>query len=117
MFPNYFFVSFEIESTRWRPIYSTIGVASLICNGEMPTRVPEGAVESIKDAEISGLFDYMNSVAQLKPVDPVLVASGPFAGVIGQLQALASRDRVRVLLEILCRQTTTVFISSEVEAL
>lgn len=117
LFPNYLFVSFEIESTRWRPIVSTIGVASLICNGEVPTRVPEGTVESIKDAEISGLFDYTHAVTQLKPGDPVRVASGPFAGLIGQLQALASHDRVRVLLEILGRQTTTVFVSSEVEAL
>jgi transcriptional antiterminator RfaH len=117
LFPNYLFVSFNIESDRWRSIFSTYGVAGLICNGEMPTRVPQGTVESIKEAEAAGFFDYTNAVSELKPGDPVRVASGPFAGLIGKLQATASRDRVRVLLEILGRQTATVVVLSELEAL
>ena len=117
LFPSYFFVSFDIEKAHWRSIFSTIGVVSLICSGEMPTRVPEGAVDSIRDAEMAGVFDYTHAVTQLKPGDPVRMARGPFAGLIGKFQSMASRDRVRVLLEILGRQTTTVLVLSEVEAL
>ncbi len=117
LFPNYLFVSFDLEHARWRPIFSTVGVASLICGGEIPSRVPDGVVESIRDAENSGIFDYTHAVTKLKPGDPVRVANGPFAGLIGQLQSMASRDRVRILLGILGRQTTTVFVLSEIEAL
>jgi transcriptional antiterminator RfaH len=117
LFPSYLFVSFDIEHSYWRPIFSTIGVASLICNGDIPSRVPEGVVDSIRDAENAGFFDYTHAVTRLKPGDPVRVAHGPFAGLIGQLQSMASRDRVRVLLDILGRQTTTVLVLSEVEAL
>jgi transcriptional antiterminator RfaH len=115
LFPGYLFVSFDIENTAWRSIFSTIGVSSLICNGELPARVPPGTVESIKAAEQDGLFDYTREVARLKVGDPVRVASGPFTGLIGRLQSPVSKDRVRVLLEILGRLAPTELKLSEVD--
>ncbi len=115
LFPGYLFVGFDIENTRWRAIFSTIGVASLICNGEVPSRVPDGIVESIRAAETDGFFDFTTAVARLKPGDSVRVASGPFAGLIGRLHSSVSRNRVRVLLEILGRQSPTELDMSEVD--
>jgi len=116
LFPGYLFVGFDIENTRWRSIFSTIGVASLICNGEVPSRVPQGIVESIRAAEVDGFFDFTNPVARLKPGDSVRVATGPFAGLIGRLHSAVSKNRVRVLLEILGRQSPTELDMSEVDA-
>ena len=95
---------------------STIGVAYLICQGDLPTRVAEGVVEAIKTAEEDGFFDCTRTVAQLQPGDKVRVASGPFANLIGQFQSTVSNDRIRVLLEILGRHAPTELALSEVEA-
>ncbi len=116
LFPSYLFVSFDVEYARWRSIFSTVGVASLICNGSLPTRVPKGVVEAIRDAEKAGYFDYTTIVCRLKAGDQVRVARGPFADLVGRLQSAVSGDRVRVLLEILGRQAPIELALSEVEA-
>jgi transcriptional antiterminator RfaH len=115
LFPSYLFVRFDIEHTRWRSIMSTIGVAYLICQGDLPTRVAEGIVEAIKTAQGDGLFDYTHAAAQLQPGDKVRVASGPFANLIGQFQSTVANDRIRVLLEILGRYAPTELALSEIE--
>jgi transcriptional antiterminator RfaH len=115
LFPNYLFVNFDIDQTRWRAIFSTVGVAELICNGNLPVRVRDGVVAAIREAEQGGLFDYTNAVSKLKPGDPVRVARGPFADVVGRFLTSDSRDRVRVLLEILGRQAPVDLALSEVE--
>jgi transcriptional antiterminator RfaH len=117
LFPGYLFVQFDIEHTRWRSIMSTIGVVHLICQGDLPTRVAEGAVETIKTAEEDGFFDFTRAVAQLQPGDKIRVVSGPFASMIGKLQSAGSNDRIRVLLEILGRHAPTELSLSDIEAL
>jgi transcriptional antiterminator RfaH len=115
LFPNYLFVSFDAEQARWRSIFSTIGVAELICNANLPVRVKDGVIEAIREAEEAGLFDQTNAASRLKPGDPVRVARGPFADIVGRFLATDSRDRVRVLLEILGRHAPVDLSLSEVE--
>lgn len=117
LFQGYLFVRFDIGQTRWRSIMSTIGVIYLICHADLPTRVAEGVVEAIKTAEGDGFFDYTHAVAKLQPGDKVRVVIGPFANMIGQLQTIVSKDRIRVLLEILGRYAPTELALSEVETL
>jgi transcriptional antiterminator RfaH len=114
LFPRYLFVGFDAQSARWRTIFSTIGVAFLICHGDVPARVPKGVVECIRDAERAGEFDEAGMVARLKPGDPVRIARGPFADLTGELQSLVAGDRVRVLLRILGRQVPTTVGLAEV---
>jgi transcriptional antiterminator RfaH len=108
LFPRYLFVAFDKERARWRAIFSTIGVSTLICQGEMPIQVPDGIVEEIQASERNGQFDDAGMVARLKPGDPVLITCGPFSDLTGQLQSLVAGDRVRVLLQLLGRQVPTV---------
>jgi transcriptional antiterminator RfaH len=115
LFPNYLFVSFDAEQARWRSIFSTIGVAELICNANLPVRVKDGVIEAIREAEEAGLFDQTNAASRLKPGDPVRVARGPFADIVGRFLATDSRDRARVLLEILGRHAPVDLSLSEVE--
>jgi transcriptional antiterminator RfaH len=114
LFPRYLFVSFDSEHARWRSILSTVGVASLVCHGDKPSVVPEGVVENIRQAEKGGWFDDSHRVSRLKAGEPVRIACGPFADLIGQLQSLVSDDRVPVLLDILGRRVTTVVKLTEV---
>src|SRR5664279_2121840 len=48
LFPRYFFVAADLAAQRWRSIYSTVGVSSIVCNGEIPSSVPDHIIASLK---------------------------------------------------------------------
>jgi transcriptional antiterminator RfaH len=91
-------------TTRWRPILSTVGVASVIRQGELPLPVPSAVVDEIRDGERAGSFDDLSPVARLAAGAFVRIKDGPFGDLIGRLQSLADGERVNVLLELLGRE-------------
>lgn len=103
LFPGYLFVQVDVERARWRAINGTPGVVCLLSAGDYPSPVPEGIVE-----EIAARCDLAGGAIKMPdPYDvpfrrdePVRVKTGPFAGFSGVFVA-ASRDRVRLLLDIL----------------
>jgi len=107
LFPRYLFVALDLESARWRPILSTVGVAGLVQHGERPTPVPEGVVEELRACEAAGEFDVTHSAARLRLGDVVRITSGPFADLIGKFSGMADRERVFVLLDLLGRHAKT----------
>lgn len=104
LFPRYLFVAFDAMTTRWRPILSTVGVAGLVRQGDMPVPVPAGVVEQLRDGERAGRFDDLSPIARLTAGALVRIKDGPFGDLIGRLQSLADSERVNVLLELLGRE-------------
>src|SRR3569832_1343226 len=45
LFPRYQFVGFDLTTQLWRSIFSTIGVARRVCNGELPTAISNQIIE------------------------------------------------------------------------
>ena len=115
LFPRYLFVGFDVALVRWRSIFSTLGVSSLLCHGELPIKVPPLVIDQIRAAEKVGAFDETDGLGKLQPGDLVRVLHGPFAEIIGRLQSKVSADRVRVLLELLGREVPTVINVHEIE--
>ena len=102
-FPRYLFVLLDLGRERWRSVNSTFGVASLVMQGDLPKPVPAGVVEEIlATTSASGL---VSSLQRLIVGDSVRVVSGPLAGLVGTLTALDENQRVRVLLDILGKET------------
>jgi transcriptional antiterminator RfaH len=104
LFPRYLFVAFDAMTTRWRPILSTVGVASVVRQGDQPLPVPSSIVDEIRDGEQAGRFDDLSPVARLAAGALVRIKDGPFGDLIGRLQSLAEGERVNVLLELLGRE-------------
>jgi transcription antitermination factor NusG len=102
-FPGYIFTSFDVERDRWQPVNGTLGVKSLLMNGERPIPTPVGFVEALMRAtDSSGLVDLSGSlVCGAK----VRFAAGPFADQLGILDRIDSQGRVRVLFQIMHRET------------
>ena len=48
LFPRYLFVQIDFEKSRWLSIYSTIGVANLICFGDRPQSLPGEIVAELR---------------------------------------------------------------------
>ena len=59
VFPRYLFVILHVERMRWRSVNGTIGVQSLISEGERPLAAPPGVVETlIQSSDARGALSY-----------------------------------------------------------
>jgi Transcription termination factor nusG len=45
-FPRYLFVVIDLKRQRWRSVNGTVGVASVVMQGDRPQPVPHGVVEA-----------------------------------------------------------------------
>jgi transcriptional antiterminator RfaH len=100
-FPGYLFLPLDQSAHRWRSVNGTIGVRSLVMNGDRPALVPAGIVEELlartgTDGYLAPMTTEDFAVGQ-----QVRVLCGPFGELVGVLERLEGQDRVRVLLKIL----------------
>jgi transcriptional antiterminator RfaH len=96
MFPRYLFVWIEAQ---WASLCNTIGIASVLMNGDNPARVPNDWVLSMKARERNGLIDLRKNRFHIG--QPVSVTGGLFIGKRGIYQGQTSRQREVILLEAL----------------
>lgn len=104
LFPRYLFVALDLMRARWRPILSTFGVCDLVRNGDTPQKLPAGVVDEIRAGEAAHSFDLLDPLAGAVPGAAVRILAGPFADLIGRLQAAAESERVTLLLDLLGRE-------------
>jgi transcriptional antiterminator RfaH len=115
LFPRYLFVAIDTSTQRWRSIYSTIGVARLVCNGDDPTAVPDGIVEALRSREDNG-FIKLDYRAPFRPGEKVRVLDGAFSACLGLFDGMAERERVAILLDLLGRKVRVVLDADLVAA-
>lgn len=55
--PTYLFVKADLDdrTTRWRAIWSTFGVKSVVCSGDKPSPIADYVIDEIMDREVNGL--------------------------------------------------------------
>ena len=104
LFPGYLFISMDVERIRWRAIRSTIGVRSLICDGEIPAAVPEGVVEDIRAREDEGGMVPVPEPAPFESGETVRVCHGAIRDQVGLFECVSDEERVFVLLSLMGRQ-------------
>ena len=103
LFPGYIFVERPTRSHLWRPLLGTFGVRSVVCNGETPSLLPSGFVESLKARDIDGAIQ--KPEMPFTPGQSVAINGGPFDGLVGQILEIRESDRVLLLLNLLNQQT------------
>lgn len=104
LFPGYLFVALDVAAARWRSIQGTVGVSRLVCNGETPAAVPDGVVEHIQDSEDASGWVVLHPEETLRKGQKVEISDGPFCDLMGIFEALDSKERVIVLLNLLGRE-------------
>lgn len=116
VFPGYLFVRFGAERTDWRKINSTLGVARLVSfKVSSPAAVPEKL--------IAGLMARCDKAGHLLPADDyeagqrVKLISGPFAGFIGDIEAMLGDDRIRMLYEFMGQKSHIDISARDLERL
>jgi transcriptional antiterminator RfaH len=108
LFPRYIFVAVDLAAQRWRSIYSTVGVARLVCNGDEPTAVPDGTVDALKSREDQDGFIKLVNRSRFKSGDKVRVLEGAFSSCLGLFEGMAERERIAILLDLLGRKVRVV---------
>jgi transcriptional antiterminator RfaH len=103
LFPGYLFVHVSLELDYWNVAWAP-GVRKLVGFGDVPSPVDDGVIHFLR--ERAG----HDGIVRMFPVyhegDRVRIKQGPLAGLIGIIENPCSgRGRVRVLMELLQRQT------------
>lgn len=101
LFPGYVFVRWHVSAMRWRPILSTVGVRSIVCNGDRPSPLCDAVVDALKARERDGIIARSASPREIG--HRVQIARGPFEGIAGEIIALCERERLVVLMNLLNR--------------
>ena len=119
LFPRYLFVRMDVARQRWRAVNSTFGVSALVCQGERPAQLPLGIVENLRAREDETGFIQLEPTEgsleqRFRPGDRVEVTDGAFADSMGLYEGLAGKDRVAILLDLLCRKVRVILDRSAV---
>ena len=116
LFPRYLFVSVDLAAQRWRSIYSTVGIARLVCNGDHPAAVPDGVVAALKNREDASGFIKLDCRPGFRPGEKVRVLDGAFSSCLGLFEGMAERERIAILLDLLGRKVRVVLDADLVTA-
>ena len=116
---GYFFA--QITSS-WRPISTCFGVLCLVRVGDCPSKMPDAEIEALK-AVIDGHGYITLPEAPAAPArreiaigSKVKITAGPFGGHLGLYQGQSTRDRERILLNLLGASRPVLIASSLVVA-
>ncbi|AGK56619.1 NusG antitermination factor [Hyphomicrobium denitrificans 1NES1] len=114
LFPGYLFVRWNAPDMRWRPILSTVGIRTIVRNGDEPGRLDGEIVEALKARERDGVVTRAASPREIGQT--VRFACGPFDGLAAEIIELCDRDRLVVLMTLLNRPTKVTVLEDQLSA-
>jgi transcriptional antiterminator RfaH len=100
MFPRYLFIQLSEETDDWRPIRSTFGVSNLVRFGQIPARVPDELITTLKVREDDKGLCILPE-REYQKGDNVRIAEGPFEGYEAIFQSKNAKDRVSLLVRVI----------------
>lgn len=103
LFPGYFFARFD-PIAHLRSVQYSRGVAYVVRRKEKPVSVPPALMDELRTITNDGLLEIKDRPHNVG--DEVSVIAGIFKGGLGKVtRLLPARERVKVLLEFLGRET------------
>lgn len=105
-FPSYIFINFNIERDHWTKINNSYGVSKLLSIGGTPQQIKDNFINSLmsyinKDEYIENLFS-------LKKNQNVQIMDGPFEGFFASVVKKVGKDRVKLFVNFLTKQTSII---------
>jgi len=113
LFPGYIFVRTDLDPREHLDIVKTVGAVRLIGAHAKPIPVPAETIDSLKIMVAAELP--LSTGARLRTGDRVMVANGPFAGVVGTFVRYRGQGRVLVQIEALGQYAAVDVAEEDVE--
>jgi transcriptional antiterminator RfaH len=105
VFRGYVFVRMDPLRARWRSISGTLGVRSLVTNGDSPMAIRPGVVETLlASTDADGILRFFDP---LQPGMTVRLRAGPFAEQFGVIERLDGHERLVLLMSLMGGQVRT----------
>jgi transcriptional antiterminator RfaH len=104
LFPRYLFIRLDAsqEGRSWNPIRSTTGVSRLVSFGQVPAKVDDLLVDTIR-ASLAGVGVQKR---HFEVGEVLRINDGPFAGLEAVYQMSDGEARVMVLIDILSKKVS-----------
>lgn len=114
LFPRYLFASIDLETTPWRAMLSTFGVAGVIQGPQGPVPVPESVIEGLRArADHEGVLELGPTAYEAGT--KVRITAGPLADIEGIVQARTDAERVAILLTLMGRAVRVTVHEGDIE--
>lgn len=97
LFPSYLFC---VAASNWSPIKNTMGVRSVMMDGDFPAVIPDKDVKAWRDKEVGGLVQ-VPTPARFRSGQRLVVVRGTLRYRVVIHTGMSARDRENVLLEML----------------
>lgn len=105
VFRGYVFVRMDPMRARWRSINGTLGVRSVVANGDTPLAIRPGVIETlVASTNAEGILEFIDP---LQPGMVVRLRAGPFAEQLGVIERLDGRGRLVLLMSLMSGQVRT----------
>lgn len=114
LFPAYMFIRAE---SRFYKILWTPGVVRLLMTGDRPSCLIEDVIANIRKQEKGGFVKLPSTAKGLEKGQNIRVTSGNFLGHVGIYDGMSSKDRARVLLDLLGRKVSVELANKDVAPL
>jgi transcriptional antiterminator RfaH len=96
---GYIFIRLDPDCERWRAIFSTYGMRTMLFSGDKPSAVPDWIVEEIRAREVDGLVRLPPPLqSKFKNGDAVRVKGSPLDAVF---ETVVDHRRAAVFLSLL----------------
>lgn len=97
LFPRYLFVFID---QFWSSIMGTRGISRVLLGNDGPMILPTVEIDKLRQREIKGLVQ-LTPPPKFNAGDKVKIQAGPLTGHLCVYEGMSSKDRVRVLAELL----------------
>ncbi len=117
--PSYIFIGLNPDCDRWRSVFSTYGMRTVLCSGDKPQAAPDWIVNQIKEREVDGLVRLPpKAQCKFKSGDVVKLRGSPVDAIFDEV---VDHRRAAVFLSLLGRANRlivplTKIVSSPVAA-
>jgi transcription antitermination factor NusG len=99
--PSYIFIALDPICDRWRAVFSTFGMRTVLCSGDHPQPAPQWIIDGIKEREIDGLVRLPPKVAcKFKKGDRITIKGNPVEALF---EEVLDHRRAIVFLSLLGR--------------
>ena len=99
MFSSYVFVNYQSGAGKWPSIQSTIGVQSVVLQGEKHGLLPSDFVDGLRSREVDGII--LRPAERFDIDQQVFLQGAPLDGLVGEILEMRENDRILVLLSLL----------------